>query len=71
MQTVASGTSFFVDRGKGLNWRSVWADANLRWLRRDGQLMMQPRWSQVSEAFAGAADKPSSSRISPNTRNRH
>ena len=39
METVASGTSFFVDRGKGLNWRSVWSDADLRWLQRDGQLM--------------------------------
>lgn len=36
---LASGTSFFVDRGKGLNWRSVWSDADLRWLQRDGQLM--------------------------------
>ena len=36
---LASGTSFFVDRGKGLNWRSVWSDADLQWLQRDGQLI--------------------------------
>lgn len=37
--SLVNGTSFFVNRGKGLNWRSVWSDADLEWLRRDRQLV--------------------------------
>lgn len=31
----ASGTSFYVDRGKGADWRSTWSQADLAWLARD------------------------------------
>ncbi|MEB3265256.1 MAG: sulfotransferase domain-containing protein [Cyanobacteriota bacterium] len=31
----ASGESFYVDRGKGADWRSTWSQADLAWLARD------------------------------------
>jgi hypothetical protein len=31
----ASGESFYVDRGKGSDWRSAWSAADLDWLARD------------------------------------
>lgn len=54
-----------------VSWRGIGHGNGGQRLRRDGQLIVQPRWSQVSESLADAAVKPSSSRIRPNTRNRH
>lgn len=34
-----SGESFFVDRGKGADWRACWSPADLAWLARDRELM--------------------------------
>ena len=34
-----SGESFFVDRGKGTDWRSCWSSADLAWLARDRELV--------------------------------
>ena len=33
-----TGESFFVDRGKGLDWRSVWTQADLDWLEKDREM---------------------------------
>lgn len=34
-----SGESFFVDRGKGSGWRSVWSQSDLDWLARDREMV--------------------------------
>lgn len=34
-----SGESFFVDRGKGAGWRSVWTQSDLDWLAKDRELV--------------------------------
>lgn len=36
---LASGESFFVDRGKGSDWRQYWSDKDLQWLARDQELV--------------------------------
>lgn len=33
-----TGESFFVDRGKGADWRSIWSEEDLAWLARDREL---------------------------------
>lgn len=37
--SFASGESFFVDRGKGSDWRHDWSDKDLEWLARDQELV--------------------------------
>lgn len=34
-----SGESFFVDRGKGADWKACWSSEDLAWLARDRELM--------------------------------
>lgn len=34
-----SGESFFVDRGKGSDWRNVWAQADIDWLAKDREMI--------------------------------
>jgi hypothetical protein len=34
-----SGESFFVDRGKGSDWRSVWTQSDMDWLLRDREMV--------------------------------
>lgn len=34
-----SGESFFVDRGKGAGWRSVWSQSDLDWLAKDREMV--------------------------------
>jgi len=34
-----SGESFFVDRGKGSDWRSVWTESDIDWLSRDREMV--------------------------------
>jgi hypothetical protein len=33
-----SGESFFVDRGKGSDWRNVWTASDLDWLAKDREM---------------------------------
>ena len=34
-----SGESFFVDRGKGSDWRNVWTATDLDWLAKDREMI--------------------------------
>ena len=34
-----SGESFFVDRGKGSDWRNVWTASDLDWLAKDREMI--------------------------------
>ena len=34
-----SGESFFVDRGKGSDWRNVWTTSDLNWLAKDREMI--------------------------------